>query len=90
MPLKRGHSMAVISTNIRELMHSGRSQRQAIAIAMRTAGIKRKGATMARKKRKSSSKSGWSAAKDRSYKRAKRKLINVFNRYGRVTISAHR
>ncbi len=42
MPLKKGRSKKVISSNIRELIHSGRSQRQAIAIAMRKAGQTRK------------------------------------------------
>ena len=34
MPLKRGSGRNVISSNIRELRHSGYPQRQAIAIAM--------------------------------------------------------
>ena len=34
MPLKKGRSKKVISNNISELMHSGRPQKQAIAIAM--------------------------------------------------------
>lgn len=38
MPLKRGKSKATISSNIRELRHSGRPQKQAVAIAMRQAG----------------------------------------------------
>ena len=38
MPLKKGKSKKVISSNIRELMHSGRPQKQAIAISMRKAG----------------------------------------------------
>lgn len=38
MPLKKGRSKATISSNIRELRHSGRPQKQAIAIAMRSAG----------------------------------------------------
>jgi hypothetical protein len=33
MPLKKGRSKKVISQNIRELRHSGRPQKQAIAIA---------------------------------------------------------
>lgn len=37
MPLKRGSSKKVISANIRELRHSGRPQKQAIAIAMSNA-----------------------------------------------------
>lgn len=42
MPLKSGKSQKVISANIRELMHSGRPQKQAIAIAMDKAGGKKK------------------------------------------------
>lgn len=38
MPLKKGKSKKTISSNIRELRHSGRPQKQAIAIAMSTAG----------------------------------------------------
>lgn len=52
MPLKRGGSQAVISSNISELRHSGYPQKQAVAIAMDKAGKsrrkkKRKGARMA-------------------------------------------
>ena len=39
MPLKKGKSQKVISGNIKELMHSGKPQKQAIAIAMRQAGM---------------------------------------------------
>jgi len=42
MPLKRGSSKKTISQNIRTLMHEGKPQKQAIAIAMRTAGKKKK------------------------------------------------
>ena len=42
MPLKKGKSKKVISGNIRELMHSGRPQKQAIAIAMSEAGMSKK------------------------------------------------
>ena len=34
MPLKKGKSREVISENIRELIHTGRPQKQAIAIAL--------------------------------------------------------
>ena len=34
MPLKRGKGKKVISENISELVHSGRSQKQAIRIAL--------------------------------------------------------
>lgn len=42
MPLKKGKSKETISANIRELMHSGRPQKQAVAIAMHEAGMSRK------------------------------------------------
>jgi len=38
MPLKKGKSRRAISSNIQELIDSGYSQKQAIAIAMRAAG----------------------------------------------------
>jgi hypothetical protein len=41
MPLKKGSSKATISSNIREMMHSGHPQKQAIAAAMRQAGKSR-------------------------------------------------
>ncbi len=42
MPLKKGKSSKIISENIEELIHEGYPQKQAIAIAMKTAGISRK------------------------------------------------
>ena len=37
MPLKKGSSQKVVSSNIKELVNSGRGQKQAIAIALNTA-----------------------------------------------------
>lgn len=42
MPLRRGSSKAVIGENVQREMHAGRPQKQAVAIAMRTAGKSRK------------------------------------------------
>ncbi|MBP7074072.1 MAG: hypothetical protein KBA81_01650 [Rhabdochlamydiaceae bacterium] len=42
MPLKKGKSDEIVSENIRELMHAGHPQKQAIAIALKTAGKSRK------------------------------------------------
>lgn len=42
MPLMKGSSQKTISSNIRELKHSGYPLRQAIAIAMHSAGKKRR------------------------------------------------
>ena len=42
MPLRKGKSKKAISANISELMHSGRPQKQSIAIAMKTASMSKK------------------------------------------------
>lgn len=42
MPLKKGSSPATISTNIRREIAAGRPRKQAIAIAMSTAGKAKK------------------------------------------------
>jgi len=45
MPLGSGKDKQTIASNIRTLIDEGRSQKQALAIALRTAGISRKSAT---------------------------------------------
>ncbi len=47
MPLMKGSSEKTISGNIAELMHGGRPQKQAIAIAMNVAGKSKKKKKMA-------------------------------------------
>ena len=42
MPLKKGSSKKVVSENIREMMHSGFPQKQAIAASLNKAGKSRK------------------------------------------------
>tara|TARA_R100001244_G_scaffold77169_1_gene61163 strand:+ start:152 stop:346 length:195 start_codon:yes stop_codon:yes gene_type:complete len=44
MPLKQGRSQKTVSANIRTLKSEGRPQKQAIAIAIKTAKMKRGGA----------------------------------------------
>ena len=48
MPLKAGRSRKVISENIKDMLAAGHPRAQAIAASLRTAGIKRKGTTMAK------------------------------------------
>ena len=47
MPLKSGRSKQAIASNIKELIASGKSQKQSVAIAMNKAGM-----SAPRKKRK--------------------------------------
>jgi hypothetical protein len=50
MPLKKGRSKKVVSANISELVHTGRPQRQAIAIALSEA--RKSGARIPKRKKK--------------------------------------
>jgi len=49
MPLRKGATKSVISSNIKELIRSGRTKKQAVAMAMNKAGKKKMGKAEARK-----------------------------------------
>lgn len=49
MPLKKGNSNKIVSENISELRHSGRPEKQSIAIAMAQAGRSKSNKTKKRK-----------------------------------------
>lgn len=50
MPLKKGRGRKAIAANIKTEVAAGRPQKQAIAIALRTAGVPKKKATPAVKR----------------------------------------
>jgi hypothetical protein len=61
MPLKKGKSKAVISSNIREMMHSGYPQKQAIAASMsqaRRSKVKGLGGERGKKEKNSKHRAG--------------------------------
>jgi hypothetical protein len=43
MPLKEGSSKETVSYNVKELVNSGRPQKQAVAIALKESGKSKKG-----------------------------------------------
>lgn len=52
MPLLKGKSKKVIGQNISELMHSGKPQKQAVAISMNEAGMMKRMSKMKMRKEK--------------------------------------
>ena len=52
MPLVKGKSRKAVSSNIKTLIEEGRPQKQAVAISMGMAGMKKEMSEMEKKKKK--------------------------------------
>ena len=52
MPLKKGKSKKVVSENISMMMHEGKKQDQAVAIAMHEAGMEKNHKRMMKRRKK--------------------------------------